>query len=185
MAMLTKFAKINNEWTKTMTDQDADNVLKSLLEVLSDDISISTKLSLLSLDMLLEIVAASKKNRLKAIEVGAVCVLVKLLPKANRHSCEKVLLLLNSELVIAGRAARDRGGVEEESAEGDRSWCGTRAGGAATRGEPAQLREAAAAVEAAVRASGRAAGTGGARDERGDSVEEDAARVGSGNQVGC
>ncbi|WOL06293.1 E3 ubiquitin-protein ligase [Canna indica] len=94
MEMLTKIAKIDNEWTKTMTDQDADDVLKSLLEVLSDEISISTKLSSSSLDVLLEIAASSKKNRLKAIEAGAVRVLVELLPEANRHSCEKALLLL-------------------------------------------------------------------------------------------
>ncbi|WOL00651.1 E3 ubiquitin-protein ligase [Canna indica] len=87
-----------------------DDVFKSLLEVLSDEISISTKLSSSLLDVL-EIVAASKKNRLKAIEAGAARVLVELLLEVNRHSCEKALLLLKR---LCERAEWRRALVEHE-----------------------------------------------------------------------
>ncbi|RRT36069.1 hypothetical protein B296_00049453 [Ensete ventricosum] len=104
MSILTKISKINNEWiTNMVTDQDVD-IVKSLLDLLSDEIS--TKLSSSSLDVLLEIVATSNKNRLKAIEAGAVCILLELLPDASRHNCEKVLLLLRRLCECAeGRSA--------------------------------------------------------------------------------
>ncbi|XP_008796330.2 E3 ubiquitin-protein ligase PUB23-like [Phoenix dactylifera] len=91
MAILLKISKTNHCWAHTIGDQGMD-VFKSLLELLSDEIS--TKLSSCSLDLLLEIVAASKKNPLKAIEAGAVCILIELLPDARQHNCEKILLLL-------------------------------------------------------------------------------------------
>ncbi|ONK72229.1 uncharacterized protein A4U43_C04F17180 [Asparagus officinalis] len=61
------------------------------LELLSDEIS--SRLSSSSIDVLIEIVS-TKRNRHKAIEAGAVCVLIELLPDANRHKCEKIMLLI-------------------------------------------------------------------------------------------
>ncbi|XP_062097784.1 E3 ubiquitin-protein ligase PUB23-like [Humulus lupulus] len=64
---------------------------KSLLELVSDQIS--TKASSAALEVLIEILSKSKKSRLRAIEAGAVCVLVELLPESNRSRCEKMLYL--------------------------------------------------------------------------------------------
>ncbi|XP_062173740.1 E3 ubiquitin-protein ligase PUB23-like [Alnus glutinosa] len=65
---------------------------KSLLEMVSDEIC--TKASSCALEVLIEIPGSSKKCRLRAIEAGAVCVLVELQPDSNRPICEKVLLLI-------------------------------------------------------------------------------------------
>jgi hypothetical protein len=67
-------------------------MLKSLLEVLSDEAT--TKLSAYALDLLIELVAKSKIGRLKAIETGAVCMLIELLPDSGRHQSEQILLML-------------------------------------------------------------------------------------------
>jgi hypothetical protein len=60
--------------------------------MVSDEIC--TKASSCALEVLIEILGSSKKCRLRAIEAGAVCVLVELLPDSNRPKCEKVLLLI-------------------------------------------------------------------------------------------
>nr|XP_010911082.1 E3 ubiquitin-protein ligase PUB23 [Elaeis guineensis] len=91
MAILLKISKTKHSWTHAIGEQEMD-IFRSLLELLSDEIS--TKLSSCSLDVLLEIVAVSKKNGRKAIEAGAVCILIELLPDASQRSCEKILLLL-------------------------------------------------------------------------------------------
>ena len=72
---------------------DVDDLVKSLLELLSD--GASAKLSSRALDMLLDVTARSRgARRAKAVEVGAVCVLVELLPDADRRVAERALLLL-------------------------------------------------------------------------------------------
>lgn len=91
MSILMKASKTNNEWTNTVAEEDGD-VVKSLLDLVSDEVS--TRLTSSSLDVLLEIVATSKKNRLKAIEAGAIRVSVEILTDADGRKCEKVLLLL-------------------------------------------------------------------------------------------
>lgn len=91
LTILLKISKTDHSWALAIGEQEID-IFRSLLELLSDEIS--TKLSSCSLDVLLEIVAASKKNHRKAIEAGAVCILVELLPDASQHNCEKILLLL-------------------------------------------------------------------------------------------
>ncbi|KAL0923442.1 hypothetical protein M5K25_007499 [Dendrobium thyrsiflorum] len=91
ITILKRISKANPSITSQF-HQDID-VFKSLLDLLSDEVS--TKLSTSSLDLLLQAVATSKANRLKAIEAGAVCVLIELLPdEAGRQRRDKTLLLL-------------------------------------------------------------------------------------------
>lgn len=92
MSILMKASKTNNEWTNTVVAEEDGDVVKSLLDLVSDEVS--TRLTSSSLDVLLEIVATSKKNRLKAIEAGAIRVSVEILTDADGRKCEKVLLLL-------------------------------------------------------------------------------------------
>nr|DAD18162.1 TPA_asm: hypothetical protein HUJ06_019625 [Nelumbo nucifera] len=91
VSMFRKMAKVEYNWSWVVEDQGMD-LFKSLLELLSDELS--TKASSSALDILIEILNASKKNRLKAIEAGAVCVLIELLPDANRSKCEKMLVII-------------------------------------------------------------------------------------------
>lgn len=94
MTVLQKLSAVSRDWMQLAVDREELDVIKSLLELLSDEISTTTQLTSCSLDVLIEIVSASKKNRHKAIEAGAVCVLIELLPDSNRHKCEKILLLI-------------------------------------------------------------------------------------------
>lgn len=73
-------------------DQGVD-FFKSLLELVSDD-EICPRASSCALEALIEILPKSKKSRLKAIEAGAVRVLVEGLPDSNRSRCEKILQLI-------------------------------------------------------------------------------------------
>ncbi|KAJ0110806.1 hypothetical protein Patl1_00012 [Pistacia atlantica] len=72
-------------------DQGID-FFKSLLELVSDEIC--SKASSCALDVLIEILSTSKKSRLRAIEVGAVSVLIELLPESSGSKCEKVMVLI-------------------------------------------------------------------------------------------
>ncbi|KAK9095382.1 hypothetical protein Scep_026851 [Stephania cephalantha] len=78
-------------WDWIVQEQGID-LFKSLLELLSDEIC--AKASSSALDVLIEILGASKKSRLKALEAGAICILIELLPDSNRSKCEKILLLI-------------------------------------------------------------------------------------------
>lgn len=92
ITIFQKMSKSNYDWNFVIQDQGID-FFKSLLELVSDEIC--TKASSRALDVLIDILGGSKKSRLKAIEAGAVCVLIELLPDSNRSSkCEKVLVLL-------------------------------------------------------------------------------------------
>ncbi|KAF4388146.1 hypothetical protein G4B88_021842 [Cannabis sativa] len=82
--------KTNYDWNSDHASQGTD-FFKSLLELVSDQIS--TKASSSALEVLIEILSKSKKSRLRAIEAGAVCVLIELLPESNRSRCEKMLYL--------------------------------------------------------------------------------------------
>ncbi|XP_052211328.1 E3 ubiquitin-protein ligase PUB23-like [Diospyros lotus] len=72
-------------------DQGLD-FLKSILELVSDEIC--TKASSCALQVLIDILGSSKHSRLKAIEAGAVCVLIELLPDSNRSKSEKIMHLI-------------------------------------------------------------------------------------------
>ncbi|XP_073147112.1 E3 ubiquitin-protein ligase PUB23-like [Henckelia pumila] len=65
---------------------------KSVLEILSDENC--RKASPCALQVLLQVLEASKKSRLKAIEAGAVCTLIELLPDSSRSKCEKIMQLI-------------------------------------------------------------------------------------------
>ncbi|GMI84937.1 plant U-box 23 [Hibiscus trionum] len=86
-----KIAKAGFDWNPLVEDRGMD-LFKSLLELVYDELC--SKASSYALEVLFEILASSKKSRLKAIEAGAVCVLIELLPDSNRSKCEKMLLLL-------------------------------------------------------------------------------------------
>ncbi|BAF09706.1 E3 ubiquitin-protein ligase PUB23 [Oryza sativa Japonica Group] len=92
MDILTKISSSGSggDWTAGV---DIDDVIKSLLELLSDEAS--TRLSSRALDVLLDVVERARGARAKAVEVGAVHVLVELLADADdRRVTERVLLLL-------------------------------------------------------------------------------------------
>ena len=91
MDIVTKISNAGaGDWTAGI---EVDDVLKSLLELLSDEVS--TRLSSRALDVLLDVVARSRNGPAKAVEVGAVHVLVELLADADdRHDAERILLLL-------------------------------------------------------------------------------------------
>ncbi|XP_059434866.1 E3 ubiquitin-protein ligase PUB23-like [Corylus avellana] len=89
ITIFQKMAKSGYDWHFVIQDVD---FFKALLEMVSDEIC--TKASSCALEVLIEILGSSKKSRLRAIEAGAVCVLIELLPDSNRSKCEKVLVLI-------------------------------------------------------------------------------------------
>jgi hypothetical protein len=93
MAIIAKVSRASgagHDWTEGI---DVDDLVRSLLELLSD--GASPKLSSRALDALLDVTARSRgARRAKAVEVGAVRVLVELLPDADRRAAERALLLL-------------------------------------------------------------------------------------------
>lgn len=91
ISIFHKMAKLDYDWSFVVQDQGAD-LFKALLELVSDEMS--TKASSCALQVLLEILTSLKKSRLKAIEAGAICTLIELLPDSNKSKCEKLLQLL-------------------------------------------------------------------------------------------
>lgn len=80
------------------------DLFKSMLDLASDEIH--TKVSSRALDALIEILSSSKRDLVRAIEAGAVHILVELLPDSNRTQSEKILFLLKLLLECAdGRSA--------------------------------------------------------------------------------
>ncbi|GLT73716.1 hypothetical protein SLA2020_455540 [Shorea laevis] len=93
LTIFRKMAKTTSghNWNFLLQDQGID-FFKSLLELVSDQIC--SKASSCVLEFLIEILETSKKSRFKAIESGAVCVLIELLPDSNRSKSEKILFLI-------------------------------------------------------------------------------------------
>ncbi|KAJ1272525.1 hypothetical protein BS78_06G208300 [Paspalum vaginatum] len=90
LAKISAASGADRDWTAGV---DVDDLVKSLIELLSD--GTSAKLSSRALEVLLDVTARSRgSRRAKAVEVGAVCVLVELLPDADRRVAERALLLL-------------------------------------------------------------------------------------------
>ncbi|KAF0892197.1 hypothetical protein E2562_014790 [Oryza meyeriana var. granulata] len=91
MSMISRISRASvRDWTQEV---DVDDMVKTLLELLSD--GASAKLSSRALDVLLDVTARSRgARRAKAVELGAVHVLVELLLDADRHVAERALLLL-------------------------------------------------------------------------------------------
>lgn len=91
ITIFRKIAKTGFNWNPLLEDQGID-LFKSLLELVYD--GICNKASSYALEILFEILSSSKKSRLKAIEAGAICILIELLPDSNRSKSEKMLLLI-------------------------------------------------------------------------------------------
>lgn len=91
IAILRNMAQSETHWAFVLQDQGID-LFKSLLELVSDDIC--SRASSYALEVLVEMLSASKKSRARAIEAGAVFVLIELLPESNRSKSEKTLVLL-------------------------------------------------------------------------------------------
>lgn len=86
-----KLATADYQWNFAAQDQGVD-FFKSLLEIASDEIC--SKASSCALKLLIQIMEASRKSRLKAIEAGAICTAVELLPESSRSKCEKIMQLI-------------------------------------------------------------------------------------------
>ncbi|KAI3820320.1 hypothetical protein L1987_07865 [Smallanthus sonchifolius] len=91
MAILRKLANLDFNWNVVLNDQGI-GMFKSILELASDEIS--SKASSSTLQVLIKILDSSKESRSKAIEAGAMCTLIDLLPDSNRSKCEKILLVI-------------------------------------------------------------------------------------------
>ncbi|KAL4178512.1 hypothetical protein AMTRI_Chr13g115400 [Amborella trichopoda] len=103
LLILRKIAKNGCDLGAIFSDHDLD-ILKALLEILSDGIDNHAMNA--SLEVLMELIIVSRKNRLKAIEAGAVCLIIELLPDSNRPRCEKMLMVLKLLCEISeGRSA--------------------------------------------------------------------------------
>ncbi|KAG8082946.1 hypothetical protein GUJ93_ZPchr0014g46647 [Zizania palustris] len=91
MCMISKVSKASvRDWT---LEVDVDDMVKALLELLSD--GASAKLSSRALDVLLAVTERQRgARRARTVEMGAVRVLVETLPDADRHVSERALLLL-------------------------------------------------------------------------------------------
>ncbi|KAJ4953355.1 hypothetical protein NE237_030187 [Protea cynaroides] len=92
VSIFKKMAKSEYNFSWVIEDQST-NLFKSLLEFLSDDQINSTARSYV-LEVLIHIIGSTKKNRVRAVEAGAVCVLIELLPDYYGSKCEKLLLLI-------------------------------------------------------------------------------------------
>ncbi|XP_057498287.1 E3 ubiquitin-protein ligase PUB23-like [Actinidia eriantha] len=91
ISIFQKMVMAEFDWSFVIQDQGMD-FFKSILELVSDEIC--TKASSCALQVLLEILSSSKKSRLKAIEAGAICILIELLPDSNISKCEKIMELI-------------------------------------------------------------------------------------------
>lgn len=70
-----------------------EDLIKGLLELLTEEVCPQATTS--SLEVLMAICSHSRKNRIKAIEAGAIYVLIEFLPESQRITCEKTLCLLD------------------------------------------------------------------------------------------
>ncbi|XP_027113515.1 E3 ubiquitin-protein ligase PUB23 [Coffea arabica] len=91
VSIFQKMARADFHWNHAIKDEGID-FFKSLLEIVSDEMC--TRASSCALQVLIDILDASKKSRLQAIEAGALCTLIDLLPDSNKSKCEKIMLLI-------------------------------------------------------------------------------------------
>lgn len=93
LAKISRAGGAHGDWTAHVAD--VDDLVNSLLELLSDGVA-SAKLSARALDVLIDVAMRSRRAKAAATELGAVRVLVELLPDAatDRHVAERALLLL-------------------------------------------------------------------------------------------
>ncbi|GAA0173735.1 hypothetical protein LIER_27291 [Lithospermum erythrorhizon] len=91
VSIFEKMGETDHHCNLLIQDHGID-FFKSLLEVLTDEIS--EKASSCALKVLIKILKVSKKSRLKAIEAGAICTLIELVPDSTRSKCEKIMYLI-------------------------------------------------------------------------------------------
>ncbi|XP_076885391.1 E3 ubiquitin-protein ligase PUB23-like [Bidens hawaiensis] len=91
ITIFKKLAKANFDWSYVVNEQGI-GMFKSMLELASDEISMKASSS--ALQVLIKILDSSKKSRSRAIEAGAMCTLIELLPDSNRSKCEKILHII-------------------------------------------------------------------------------------------
>ncbi|KAG8363503.1 hypothetical protein BUALT_Bualt19G0029100 [Buddleja alternifolia] len=93
ISTLLKMAKADNhQWNNLVENHQGIDFLKSLLEILSDEIC--NKASSCALKLLIETLESSKKSRLKTIEAGGIITLIELLPESSKSRCEKIMQLI-------------------------------------------------------------------------------------------
>eukprot|EP01018_Ginkgo_biloba_P012478 Gb_02490 [translate_table: standard] len=97
------FKNISMTATQELEMNANDDLFEGLLELLTEEVSHQATIA--ALEVLMAI-CPTRKNRIKAIEAGAVSALIELLPESQRRTCEKMLALLDVLCGCAeGRAA--------------------------------------------------------------------------------
>ncbi|KAK1420113.1 hypothetical protein QVD17_21450 [Tagetes erecta] len=91
ITILKNLAKSDFDWNVVVNEQGI-GMFKSMLELASDELAIKASSS--ALQVLIKILDSSKKSRSRAIEAGAMCTLLELLPDSNRSKCEKILQII-------------------------------------------------------------------------------------------
>nr|XP_004229574.4 E3 ubiquitin-protein ligase PUB23-like [Solanum lycopersicum] len=91
VSILQRMMKSDCQWNVVIEDQGIE-FFKSLMEIMSDEIC--SKASSCALQVLIDILEKSKKSRLKAIEAGAMCTLIEILPDSSKSKSEKIMYLI-------------------------------------------------------------------------------------------
>ena len=100
--LLQKVSTCISDWE--FIARERINIFQGLLEIIMDEVCHNATMA--ALVVLIAICKKSRKNRLWAIEAGAVFSLIELLPEAEKPKCEKILDLLDMLVDYAeGRAA--------------------------------------------------------------------------------
>jgi hypothetical protein len=100
--LLQKVSTCISDWE--FIARERIDIFQGLLEIITREVC--HKAATAALVVLIAICKNSRKNRLKAIETGAVFYLIEILPEAEKPKCEKMLYLLDMLLDYPeGRAA--------------------------------------------------------------------------------
>ncbi|PHT95256.1 hypothetical protein T459_03138 [Capsicum annuum] len=91
ISIFQRITKSDCQWNVVIEDQGI-GFFKSLMEIVSDEIC--SKASSCALQVLIDILEKSKKSRLKAIEAGAMCTLIEILPDSSKSKSEKIMYLI-------------------------------------------------------------------------------------------
>ncbi|MFS7932929.1 putative U box domain, armadillo-like helical, Zinc finger, RING/FYVE/PHD-type [Helianthus anomalus] len=91
ITILKKLTQADFNWN-VVVNEEGIGMFKSMLELASDEISMKASSS--ALQVLIKILDSSKKSRSRAIEAGAMCTLIELLPDSNRSKCEMILHII-------------------------------------------------------------------------------------------
>lgn len=84
-----RISRSDYRWNDIAQDEGV-GFFKSLLETTSDEICARASSS--ALQLIVDVLHASKKSRLRAIEAGAICTMIELLPETkNRSRCERIM----------------------------------------------------------------------------------------------